>query len=58
MAWWLKRWISKSGITCSKPPSGSKFDSAFYPSEVDQMSNTNFLGLIGIKVNSHLVVAP
>ena len=31
-------WILNPGVPASKPPSGSKVDSAFYLSEVDQVS--------------------
>ena len=34
---------------CSKPLGGAKFDSAFHPSEVDQMSTRNFWELSGKK---------
>ena len=36
------RWIPNPGVPCSKPLSGSKVDSAFHPSEADQMSIGNF----------------
>ena len=38
-----------SGVPCSKPPGGSKVDSAFHPSEVDEMSTRNFWELNGKK---------
>ena len=36
-------------VLCSKPQGGFKVDSAFHPSEVDQMSTRNFGGLRGKK---------
>ena len=39
---WLRCWIPNSGIPYSKPLSGSNVDSAPLPSEVDQMSTSNF----------------
>ena len=36
-------------VPCSKPPGGSKVDSAFHPSEVDKMSTRNFWELSGKK---------
>ena len=44
---WLSRWIPKLGVPCSKALGGSKVDSAFHPSEVDQVSTTNFWELSG-----------
>ena len=35
---WLRSWIPNPGIPSSKPLVGSKFDSAFHPSEVNQTS--------------------
>ena len=32
------RWILNPGVASSKPPSGSKVDSAFHLSKVDQMN--------------------
>ena len=43
---WLRCWIPNSGVACSKPLSGSMVDSAFHPSEIDQMTTRNFWGLI------------
>ena len=40
---------SQPGILCSKPLNGSKVDSAFYPSKIDQMSTRNFWELSGKK---------
>ena len=37
------------GVPCSKPRGGSKFDSAFHPSEVDHMNARNFRELISKK---------
>ena len=39
--------LSNSGVPCSKPPGGSKVDSAFHPSEVGKMSTRNFWELSG-----------
>ena len=44
-----KYWIPNPGVPCSKPPGGSKVDSAFHPSEVDKMSTSNFWELSGKK---------
>ena len=44
-----RRWIPNPGVPCSKPMGGSKVDSAFHPSEVDEMSTRNSWGLIGKK---------
>ena len=41
--------IPKPGVPRSKPLDGSKFNSAFHPSEVDQMSTRNFWELSGKK---------
>ena len=49
MAYWLGRWIANTGGPDSKPLGGSKFNSAFHPSEVDQMSNRNSWELNGNK---------
>ena len=49
MTWWLRRWTPNPGVLCSKPASGSKVDSAFDTSEVDQMGTRNFLELSGKK---------
>ena len=45
----LRRWISNPGVPCSKTLGGSKVDSAFHPSDVDQMSTRNFRELSGKK---------
>ena len=34
----VRHWVPNSGAPCSKPPDGSKVDSAFHPSEVDEMN--------------------
>ena len=49
MAQWLRHWIPNPGIPCSKPQDGFKVDSAFHPSEVDQMSTRSFLEPSGKK---------
>ena len=46
---WLRYWISNPGVPCSKPLCGSKVNSAFHPSEVDEMSTRNFCELSGKK---------
>ena len=40
---------TNSWVPCSKPPGGSKVDSAFHPSEVGKMSTRNFWELSGKK---------
>ena len=45
----LMHWIPNPGVLCSKPLGGSKVDSAFHPSEVDEMSTRNFWELNGKK---------
>ena len=54
-AYWSRRWIPNPGVTCSKPLGGSKVDSAFHSSKVDQMSTSSFWELSGKKVNYLLV---
>ena len=49
MEQWLWRWISSPGVPCLNPLGGSKFDSAFHPSEVDHMSTRNFWEVSGKK---------
>ena len=49
MAYWLRRWIPNPGVTCSKPLGDSKVDSAFGPSEIDEMSTRNFWEVSGKK---------
>ena len=49
MASWLGRLIPNPGVSSSNPLAGFKVDSAFHPSEVDQMSTTNFWELSGKK---------
>ena len=34
----VRRWVPNSGVPCSKPLGDSKVDSAFHPSEVDEMN--------------------
>ena len=46
---WLWRWIPNPGVPCLKSLGGSKVDSAFHPSEVDEMSSRNFWELGGKK---------
>ena len=46
---YLRHWIPNPGVPCSKPLGGSKVNSAFYPSEVDQMSTRNSWELSGKK---------
>ena len=42
-------WIPNPGVPCSRPPGGSKVDSAFHPPEVDKMSTRKFWELSGKK---------
>ena len=42
LVYWLRRWIPNPEVLCSKPLCGSKVESAFHPSEVDQMGSRNF----------------
>ena len=44
-------------VPCSKPVGGSKVDSVFHPSKVDEVSTRNFWELSGKKVNCLLEVA-
>ena len=46
MAQWLGPWIPIRGILSSKPLGGSKFDSAFNPSKVEQMSTRTSWNLV------------
>ena len=46
---WLGCWIPNPGVLCLKPLGGSKVDSAFHPSKVDQMRTRNFWELNGKK---------
>ena len=41
MAQWLSHWIPNLGVPGLKPLGGCKVDSAFHPSEVDEMSTRN-----------------
>ena len=41
--------IPNPGVPCSRPPGGSKVDSAFHPPEVDKMSTRKFWELSGKK---------
>ena len=41
MAGWVGRWIPNTRVWGSKPLDGSKADSSFHPSKVDQMSIRN-----------------
>ena len=45
----MEQWIPNPGILCSKPLGGSKVNSGFHPSVVDQISTRNFLELSGKK---------
>ena len=45
----LRRLIHNPGVPCSEPLGGSKVDSAFHPSKVDQISTRNFWELSGKK---------
>ena len=45
----LRRWIPNLEVPGSKPLGGSKVDSAFHSSEVDQLSNKTSWGLSGKK---------
>ena len=49
MAYWLRRWIPKSGVPGSKPIGGSKVDSAFDPSGFHRMSTKKSWVLYGKK---------
>ena len=49
MAQWLRHWIPNPWVPCSKALGSSKFDSAFHPSEVNQMNTRNFWELSGKK---------
>ena len=40
---------SREGFPCSKPLHGTKVNSAYHPSKVDEMSTSNFLKLSGKK---------
>ena len=42
MALWLRYWIPNPGVLNSKQLGGSKVDSAFYSSQVNQLSIRNF----------------
>ena len=46
---WLGRWIPNPGVPGSKSLGDSKVNSAFYPSEVDQMGTRTYWGLSGKK---------
>ena len=46
---WLRRWIFNLWVSSSKPPGGSKVDSAFNPSMVNEMSTRYSWGLSGKK---------
>ena len=48
-ALWLGRWIPNPWVPGSKPLGGSRVDSVFHLSEVDQMSTRTFWGLSGKK---------
>ena len=41
MAWWLERWITNLKVPGLKPLRGTVAESAFYPSDIDQISNMN-----------------
>ena len=41
MTWWLERCNTNPKVPCLKPQRGSVIESAFYPSDVDQISNMN-----------------
>ena len=47
MAYWLRCWITNLGVPCSNPLRDSKDNSAFHPSEVDQMYTRNSWELSG-----------
>ena len=49
MTWWLRHWIPNPGVPGSKPPGGSKVNSAFHPSDVGQLSTKNSCKLNGKK---------
>ena len=42
----MEQWPPSPGVPCSKPLGGSKVDSAFHPSEVNEVSTRNFWGLV------------
>ena len=44
-------WLPNQWVPSSKPLSGSKVNSVFHPSKVDEVSNRNFWELIGKKIN-------
>ena len=46
---WLGRWIPNPGVPGSKSLGDSKVNSAFYPSEVDQMGTRAYWGISGKK---------
>ena len=56
IALWLGHGIPNAAVPGSKPQGGSKFDSAFYLSEVDHMSTNNFWNLL-VKNNCLFIVA-
>ena len=49
MTWCLGHWSTILGVPGSKPVSGLMVNSAFHPSEDDQMSKENLLGVSGFK---------
>ena len=57
MAKWLKRWIPNPRVLCLKHVGGSKVDSAFHPSELDQMITRNFWNSVIKSKLSLLIVA-
>ena len=49
MTWCLGHWSTILGVPGSKPVSGLMVNSAFHPSEDDQMSKENLVGVSGFK---------
>ena len=45
----VKHFCKEVRVPCSRPPGGSKVDSAFHPPEVDKMSTRKFWELSGKK---------
>ena len=56
ITYWLGCWIPSPKVPGSKPQGGSKVDSAFYPSKVDQMSIRNSLGLTNKTVSLYCML--
>ena len=54
LVYWLRCWIPNPMVLGSKPPCGSKVESAIHFSEVDQMGTRNFLELNSNRIKSKL----